>query len=48
MIYVDFKSILVPKDNEKQNPDEPYTKKYYRHLACSCGYELACVDDKFS
>ena len=28
MIYVDFKSILVPKDNGKQNPDEPYTKKY--------------------
>ena len=47
MIYVDFKGILVPKDNGKQNPDEPYTKIYYRHIACSYGYKLACVDDKF-
>ena len=23
-IYSDFWSILVPKDNGKQNPDEPY------------------------
>ena len=23
-----FGSILVPKDNEKQNPEEPYTNKY--------------------
>ena len=27
MIYADFESILVPKDNGKQNPDA-YTNKY--------------------
>ena len=28
MIYVDFESILVQKDDGKQNPDESYQKKY--------------------
>ena len=27
MIYADFESILVPEDNEKQNPNESYTNK---------------------
>ena len=27
MIYADFTSILVPEDNEKQNPNESYTNK---------------------
>ena len=27
MIYVDFESILVPEDNERQNPNESYTNK---------------------
>ena len=26
-IYADFTSILVPEDNEKQNPNESYTNK---------------------
>ena len=26
MIYADFESVLVPKDNGKQNPNEFYTK----------------------
>ena len=25
MIYADFESIVVPEDNEKQNPEESYT-----------------------
>ena len=25
IIYADFKSILVPEDNGKQNPEESYT-----------------------
>ena len=37
MIYAAFESMLVPKDNGKQNPDESYTNKYQK-----------CVDDKFS
>ena len=41
MICADFKSILVPEDNGKQNPNES-------HVACSYGYKLVCVDDKFS
>ena len=48
MIYVDFESILGPEDNGKQNPSESYTNKYQKYVACSYGYKLVCVDDKFS
>ena len=48
MIYVDFEKTLVPEDNEKQNPEESYTKKYQKDIASSYGYELVCVDNKFS
>ena len=41
MIYADFENILVLTL-------EPYTNKYQKHVACSCGYKLVCVDDKFS
>ena len=47
MIYVDFESILVPEDNGRQNPYEPYTNNYQKHVVCSHGYKLVCVDDKF-
>ena len=46
--YADFKSILEPEDNGKQNPEESYTSKYQKHIVCSYGYKLVCVDDKFS
>ena len=42
IIYADFKSMLVPEDNGKQNPEESYTNKYQKHSACSDGYELVC------
>ena len=48
IIYADFKSILVPEDNGKENPEEPYTNKYQKDIACRYGYKLVCVDDKFS
>ena len=48
MIYADFESILVLKDNGKQILNEPYTNKYQKHVACSYGYKLVCVDDKYS
>ena len=32
IIYADFESILVPKENGKQNPEESYTKKYKKSL----------------
>ena len=48
MIYAYFESILVPKDNGKQNPNESYVNKYEKNVACSYGYKLVCVDDKFS
>ena len=35
-------------DNGKQNLNESYTNKYQKRVACSYGYKLACVDDKFS
>ena len=47
MTYADFENILVPEKNGKQNPDESYTNKYQKHIACSYGYKLVCVDDKF-
>ena len=48
MIYADFESILAPEDNEKQTPEECHVKKYQKYLACSYGYKLICVDDKFN
>ena len=48
MIYANFENILVPEDNVKENPNEPYTIKYQKHVACSYGYKLVCVNDKFS
>ena len=42
---MDFQSILVPEDNRKQNPDKSYTNKCQKHVACSYGYKLACVDE---
>ena len=47
-IYAGFESILVPEDHGKQNPNESYTNKYQKHVTCSYGYKLVCVDDKFS
>ena len=32
MNYADFESTLVPKDNERQNPNESYTDKYQKIL----------------
>ena len=40
--------ILVPEDNGKQNPEESHMNKYQKHIACSFGYKLVCVDDQFS
>ena len=48
MSHADFDSILVPEDQRKQNPNESYTSKYQKHIACSYRYRLVCVDDKFS
>ena len=45
MFYADFESILVPEDHEKQNPEETYMKKYQKHIACSYGYKLVCLND---
>ena len=47
MIYADFKSILVPEDNEKQNLNESCTHKYQKYGTCSYSCKLDCVDDKF-
>ena len=47
MIYADFESILVLKNNGTQNPNESHANRYQKHVACSYGYKLVCVDDKF-
>ena len=47
MLYADFESVLVPENKGKQNPKEPYTNKYQKHITCNCGYKLVCVNDKF-
>ena len=38
----------MPEYNGKQNPKESYTNKYQKHIACSYGYKLVCVDDEIS
>ena len=48
LIYPDFESTLVLEDNGKKNPKESYTNKHQKNVACSYGYKLVCVDDKFS
>ena len=48
MTDADFERILVPEDNGKQNRNESFTNKYKKHVACSYGYKLVYVDDKFS
>ena len=47
MIDANFESILVPEDNRKQNPDEFYSNKHQKYIACSYSNQLACVDNKF-
>ena len=47
-IYEEFESILVTEANGKQNPEDSYTNKYQKHIACSYGYKTVCVHDKFS
>ena len=48
MIYADFESVLFTEDNGKQNPEESYTNKYQKHIACGYGYKLVCVADNFN
>ena len=40
----------MPVDNGKQNSNESYTNKYHiiKQISYSYGYELVCIDDKFS
>ena len=38
----------MPEDNGMLNPNESYTNKYQKHVACSYGYKLVCVDGQFS
>ena len=35
MIYEIFESILVPEDNEKQNPEDSCRKQWFRHVVYS-------------
>ena len=48
IIYADFESILVPEDDGKQNPEDSYTNRYQKHIACSYGSKLVCVGENFS
>ena len=48
MIYTDFEFILVPEDNGKQNPQEPYANKFRKCNARSYDYKLGYADDKCS
>ena len=44
VIYADFECIIIPKDNEKQNPAKFYTNKYHKCVFCS----HVCTDNNFS
>ena len=37
----------MPENNRKQNLEETYKKNYQKKIACSYGYKLVIVDDKF-
>ena len=39
---------VVSEDNGKQNSEDSYMNKYQNHVACSYGYKLVRVDNKFS
>ena len=43
MIYADFESIVVPGDNEKQNPSDSSINKFQKHIAFSYVYKLLLV-----
>ena len=49
-----MKKKVVPEDNGKQDPEEiskdpeQIHNKYQKQTACSYGYKLVSVDDKFS
>ena len=45
VIYANFGSISVAENNGKQNPDESYSKKYQKQVACSYSYKSVCFDD---
>ena len=47
-IFEDFESISVPDDYVKQNARDSYTNNYQKHIACTYGNKLLCVDDMFS
>ena len=46
MIYENFEIILVPKNNENQNPKVTYMNKYQKNVSFTYDYKLVCVDDK--
>ena len=48
IIHFDFEYILVTEDNGNESPEQCYTNKYKIYIACSYGYKLVCVDNKFS
>ena len=41
--YVDFEHVLIPEDNGKKNPDQLYTNKYQKYVACSYSYKLVLM-----
>ena len=43
MIYADFESILVPKNNGKQNPNESYVNKYQYERIVKTKYQYKNV-----
>ena len=43
-----FERAVVSEDNGKQNSEDSYMNEYQNHVACSYGYKLARVDNKFS
>ena len=38
----------MPENNGRQNPKESYPNKHQKHIACSYGFKLVCVDENSS
>ena len=39
---------MLSENHGNQYLEDFYTHKYQKHVACSCIYKLACIDDKFN
>ena len=45
VIYVDIEALVIPIENDKQDPKNSYTINTHKHEACSIGYKVVCLEN---